>query len=104
MKITETNVNFGRQAYAKEVENAPPPQDVSKNQSAEPQKKIPEDKVSLSSSAKDMKIASEAVAAAPEVRQEKVTEIKTAVDNGTYQVNAEKIADKMVGYNIDELI
>lgn len=104
MKITETNVNFGRQAYAKEVENAPPTQDVSKNQSAEPQKKIPEDKVSLSSSAKDMKIATEAVAAAPEVRQEKVTEIKTAVDNGTYQVNAEKIADKMVGYNIDELI
>jgi hypothetical protein len=56
MKITETNVNFGRQAYAKEVENAPPPQDVSKTQSAEPPKKMPEDKVSLSSNAKDMKI------------------------------------------------
>ncbi len=104
MKINETNVTFGRQAYAREVENTPPPQEMTKNQQAEKKKEIPEDKVSLSSSAKDMKIASEAVAAAPDVRQEKVYEIKANVDNGTYQVNAEKIADKMVGYNIDELI
>lgn len=104
MKITETNVNFGRQAYAKEVEKTPPPQEMTKTQAPEPKKEVPEDKVSLSSSARDMKVASEAVAASPDVRQEKVYEIKTAVDNGTYQVNAEKIADKMVGYNIDELI
>lgn len=104
MKVTETNVNFGRQAYAKEVGNTPQPQEAAKAQSLETKKEIPEDKVSLSSSAKDMKIASEAVAAAPEVRQEKVYEVKAAVDNGTYQINAEKIADKMMGYNIDEMI
>lgn len=104
MKISDTSVNFGRKAYAKEVENSPPPQEMTKTQAAEMKKEAPEDKVSLSSSARDMKIASEAVAAAPEVRQEKVYEIKSAVDNGTYQINAEKIADKMMGYNIDELV
>jgi negative regulator of flagellin synthesis FlgM len=104
MKVSETNVNFGRQAYVKEVSNTPPPQDVAKSQPAENKKEMAEDKVSLSSSAKDMKIASEAVAAAPDVRQEKVYEIKAAVDNGNYQINAERIANKMLGYNIDEMV
>ena len=104
MKVAETNVNFARQAYVKESANIQSPQDMAKSAEAQQKREIPEDKVSLSSSAKDMRIASDAVAAAPEVRQEVVTGIKASVDNGTYQVNPEKIADKMVGSNIDELI
>lgn len=104
MKISEGSINFGRQAYAKEMENISPAQEMARNQPAEIKKETPEDKVSLSSSAQDMKTTREAVAAAPDIRQDKVNEIKTAVENGTYQINAEKIANKMLGYNIDELI
>ena len=104
MKITETNVNFGRQAYVREADNSGQAQELTKNRQADAKTNIPEDKVSLSVNAKDVKIARDAVAAAPDVRQDKIQEIKPSVDNGTYQVQPEKIAEKMVAYNISEQI
>jgi negative regulator of flagellin synthesis FlgM len=51
-----------------------------------------------------MKIASEAISAAPDIRQDKVQEVKSSVDNGTYQIKPEQIAEKIIGYNINELV
>ena len=60
----------------------------------------PEEKVDLSTKAKDIQQARNALNSAPDVREAKVKEIKTQVDNGTYNVNAGKIADKMVNESI----
>ena len=49
---------------------------------------------------KDMQIAKAALAKTPDVRKEKVDAIKTAIQNGTYEVSNESFAEKLVSaYN-----
>lgn len=55
------------------------------------------DKVSLSKASQDMKLAKEAVASAPDIRSENVDPIKQKVVQGKYNVDVEKVAEKMVG-------
>ncbi len=62
------------------------------------------DKVSLSNASKDFKIAEEAVTKAEDVRQEKVDQIKEAVADGRYTVNAEKVAEKLIGSLISDVV
>lgn len=54
------------------------------------------DKIQISSIGKDIQIAKSAVAAAPDIREEMVAPIRTAVANGTYQVSAESFAEKLM--------
>jgi negative regulator of flagellin synthesis FlgM len=61
-----------------------------------------DDRVSLSNASKDMQTAEDAVTAAADVRQEKVDAIKLAVENGTYEVDPGKIAEKMIGSVVNE--
>ncbi|MBU1170329.1 MAG: flagellar biosynthesis anti-sigma factor FlgM [Proteobacteria bacterium] len=103
MKVTETNVNFGRQAYTKGVESTSAAE-LNTAKQPEPKKEMPEDKVSLSSNAQDMQVAKDAMALAPDIRADKVYEVRSAIDNGSYQINAQKIADKMIGFSIDQMI
>ena len=53
------------------------------------------DKVQISSMGKDFQTAKQAVAAAPDVREEVAAPIKTAVQNGTYEVSEESFAAKL---------
>jgi negative regulator of flagellin synthesis FlgM len=52
--------------------------------------------VELSPQSRDMKKINEILATTPEVRTEKVAELKKAIADGTYRVKTEDIADKMV--------
>ncbi len=54
------------------------------------------DKVSISSKAKDAAKATQIAKAAPDVDEEKVTRLKAAIQSGTYKVDADKIADRLV--------
>lgn len=54
------------------------------------------DRVELSPQSRDMKKIHEILATTPEVRTEKVAELKKAIADGTYRVKTEDIADKMV--------
>ncbi len=54
------------------------------------------DRVSVSAQAKLYTEAYTAASNAPEVRQDKVAALKTQVDNGTYQVDSRKIAEKLL--------
>jgi negative regulator of flagellin synthesis FlgM len=65
---------------------------------------IPDDKVSISDASRDMKTAKEAVASTPDVRQEKVDAIKQAVENGKYEIDESKVAEKMIGSFVDETL
>lgn len=103
MKISENNVNLAQQAYGKEIEAAKPPE-VPKEEANPGAVQKAGDTVSLSQSARDIRLAEEAVEAAPEVRENVVQDLKKEVDNGTYKVDSNQIADKMVGSNIDEVV
>jgi len=59
--------------------------------------------VNLSKASKDLRLANEALASAPDVREDKVAEIRDKIESGTYSMNNEAVADKMVGSFIDEL-
>lgn len=50
-----------------------------------------------SAAAKSYQTARTAVASAPDVRADKVAEIKAAMQNGTYNVTAQDLADKLLG-------
>lgn len=54
------------------------------------------DRVQLSERAKKVEQLRKAIDAVPEVRQEKVQALKRAIQEGTYQIDAEKIAKKML--------
>jgi len=54
------------------------------------------DSVTLSDGAKTLSAAREAVKAAPDVRDDKVSEIKQKVTDGTYSVSAKVLARKML--------
>src|SRR5437588_8554142 len=54
------------------------------------------DSVTLSANARSLAAAREAVQSAPDVRSEKVADIKQRVDDGTYTVNSSVLARKML--------
>lgn len=62
---------------------------------------VPEDKVSISTQSRDINVARGVIEDLPEIREARVAELKKAVDSGTYQVDAEKLADKLA---LDSLV
>jgi len=65
---------------------------------------VQEDKVSLSSTARDIQQAKKAVEELPDVREEKVRELKDRIEAGKYDVNGEKIAGKMLNESLLDII
>ena len=54
------------------------------------------DSVQISQMGKDYQVAKAAVAATPDVRTDVVNDIKTRMQNGTYDVSMEMLADKLL--------
>ena len=54
------------------------------------------DKLDISKKAKDYKVAMEAFNNLPDTREEKVGEIKQKLQNNSYNVSGEEIADKII--------
>ncbi len=61
---------------------------------------VPEEKVNLSTTAKDVQTLSNAISKLPDVREERVQALKDQIEKGTYKVDAEKTAEKMVGESL----
>lgn len=63
------------------------------------------DKINLSREGKELKRIHEKLNQTPEVRMEKVKQLRKVVQQGTYQVSGEKIAEKMLeGIIINKVI
>lgn len=62
------------------------------------------DQVSFSSIGKDMQIAKTALANVPDVREDRVNELKAQIQNGTYNVSNESFADKLLAAYENRLI
>ena len=60
----------------------------------------PDEKVNLSTKARDIQQLKDAVNQLPDVREDKVRELKDQVDKSTYTVNGQKIAEKMVSESL----
>ncbi|MGD8293262.1 MAG: flagellar biosynthesis anti-sigma factor FlgM [Desulfobacterales bacterium] len=87
------NQGIGIDAYVNQVQD--------KNKVDPPDKK-PEksaakaDTVVISDAAKRIQEARRQLDEIPDVRENKVTELRNQIQNGTYEINADKIAGKMI--------
>lgn len=54
------------------------------------------DEASLSQIARDFCVAQKALAATPDVREDKVAELRQKIADGTFEVNADLIADRII--------
>ncbi len=54
------------------------------------------DKLQLSDSGKDLQIAKKAMSQIPDVRTDRVAELKDQILNGTYEVSPESFAERML--------
>lgn len=64
----------------------------------------PAERVEISKMAKDIQKAKNAIAGLPDIREEKVEELKSQIENGTYAVNSDKLAGKIVGDSLLHII
>lgn len=60
------------------------------------------EQIAISSKAKDIQKATEAVNTAPDIRVEKVDRIKNQIADGSYRVSSEKLAEKVLENIITE--
>ena len=57
---------------------------------------VAEDSVELSQSARDLQKAQKALPDLPDIREDKVAVLKQQIENGTYDIRADKIAANML--------
>lgn len=73
-------VSSGRRAYSSEPVSAPARQD----------------KLELSPQAQEMQAVRQKIASIPDVRSDRVEELKTQIKSGSYQVDSSQVAEKML--------
>ena len=61
---------------------------------------VQEEKVSLSSAARDIQQAEKAIEELPDVREEKIRDLQEQIETGKYDVSGEKIAGKMISESL----
>jgi negative regulator of flagellin synthesis FlgM len=54
------------------------------------------DRIEFSVQGRDIQRLDELIRSTPDIRQARVDQVRGAIENGTYNVKAEKIADKMI--------
>ncbi len=92
MEITpKDSVNI--EAYVNQVQDKEKAQATAEKAEKQPTKT---DTVVLSDAAKRIQEAKKLLDAIPDIREDKVAQLKEQIDNGTYEIDAEKIADKML--------
>jgi len=60
--------------------------------------------VNLSTTAKDVQTLKNAVSSLPDVREDKVQALREQIEKGAYKVDAEKVAEKMVGESLLDVL
>lgn len=67
-----------------------------------PAKQAPKDTVELSKEAKAIASAKSSIADSPDVDSDKVSRLKAAIESGSYQVDSQKVAQKM--FNLESML
>lgn len=62
------------------------------------------DRVELSGRSREMAKAAETLSSTPDVRQQMVADIRRRIDNNEYQVDADKVAGKMIMDFLREIV
>ena len=97
MKISDKNPSV-RDTYVKQISQQQK-DDAASKPGVKPVEKA--DTVKISEEARELQEAQKVLENMPDVQVEKVAEIKNKIENGTYEIKPDEIAEKMV---IDALL
>ena len=102
MKIPEIKPQGDTTQYVEQAQKSKQPE---KNQIPQPQdvKGWQTDKVDLSDQSKEMKKIYTVQQMAPDIRTERVNEVKKLIEQDRYQVDSQALAEKMIRESIFEL-
>ena len=93
MKIDSERSPVNLEAYIKSSQES---ESVSQSPRKEQGGASPTESVKLSHTAKEIQKIREIVEATPEIRTDKVGQLKREIETGSYSVNADKIAERML--------
>lgn len=93
MKVSNSQVQQVLGHYSRQVQR-PKGADEAKSPG------LGQDQVELSPEAREIKAAQQALAQTPEVRTDKVEELKGRIASGTYEVRGEEVAEKIIARSI----
>lgn len=97
MKIANSTPNYINQTYTSQSNAA-----ANSNQKPQPPaEEKPTDSINLSGRTRELQKISKALETEPAEREQLVADIKNKVENNQYNMNAEKVADKMIGLLFD---
>ena len=60
--------------------------------------------VHLSRASKETQLADKIISTTPEIRADKVAEIRERIESGNYKIDHEKVAAKMIDSNLEEIL
>ena len=93
MKVNNENPPIQLNTYQNRVQSTHKQQD---RKSGNAVQGLGNDTVQLSAKAKEVQEAAQKLAKMPEIREDKVQEVKTAIEKGTYKVVGRKVATDML--------
>jgi negative regulator of flagellin synthesis FlgM len=93
MEITPKDNTINIDAYVNTIDDK---QKAEKTPEKTEQNTAKADTVNISDAAKEIQEVRNQLDAIPDVRAEKVEQLKSQIENGTYEVKSEEIADKML--------
>lgn len=99
MKISNTTPSYINQTYTGQMATGAHQQ----SKSQRPVDETLTDSINLSGRTKDLQKISKALEAEPADREKYVADIKYQVENNQYDINAEAVAEKMVGQLFNEI-
>ena len=99
MKISNTTPNYINQTYAGQTSNTA-------NQNLKSQKPANEisDSINFSVETKALQQISKAIESEPAERKKYVADIKQKIEANQYNINAETVAEKIIGSFMDKLV
>ena len=102
MEINSSNPLIGPKTNVQRLEN---PQQPERTQKSDGSRNLDADRLELSVRSREISHLDELVRSTPDVRELKVEQVRREIEAGTYNVKAEKIAEKIIGgYLLDKVI
>jgi len=79
---------------------------LTNKQKTDAKKSIPKGDVivNLSDTSREMQIAKQASTSSPDIREQKIKDIQTLINENRYEIKPDEIAGKILGLHIDETI
>ena len=93
MKVTGNNPSVNLDTYLRNTKNG---ENLKGTKESDGKVRINEDSITLSSRAKEIQEAKRLFESVPDIREEKIAEIKKRIDQGEYKIDEKKIAEKMI--------